>query len=56
MISNAIGRGGKFILGLIAGVLSRLRINPNFLTFTGVVISFWAAWNFRLWMNLHAER
>ena len=46
MISNAIGRGGKFILGLIVGVLSRLQINPNILTFTGVVISFWAAWNF----------
>jgi CDP-diacylglycerol--glycerol-3-phosphate 3-phosphatidyltransferase len=46
MISNAIGRSGKFILDLIVGVLSRLRINPNILTFTGVVISFWAAWNF----------
>lgn len=46
MISNAIGRMGKFILGLIVKVLSRLRINPNILTFTGVVISFWAAWNF----------
>jgi CDP-diacylglycerol--glycerol-3-phosphate 3-phosphatidyltransferase len=46
MISNAIGRAGKFVLGLIVGVLSRLRINPNILTFTGVVISFWAAWNF----------
>jgi CDP-diacylglycerol--glycerol-3-phosphate 3-phosphatidyltransferase len=46
MISNLIGRTGKFILGLIVGVLSRLRINPNILTFTGVIISFWAAWNF----------
>lgn len=46
MISNAIGRAGKFILGLIVRVLSRLRINPNILTFTGVIISFWAAWDF----------
>ena len=46
MISDLIGRTGKFILGLIVGVLSRLRINPNILTFTGVIISFWAAWNF----------
>ncbi len=46
MISNAIGRGGKFILGFIVRFLSRLQINPNILTFTGVVISFWAAWNF----------
>ncbi|MBZ5495885.1 MAG: CDP-alcohol phosphatidyltransferase family protein [Acidobacteriia bacterium] len=46
MISNAIGRGGKFVLGLIVNVLSRFQVNPNILTFTGVVISFWAAWNF----------
>jgi len=46
MISNLIGRAGKFILGLIVKVLSRLQINPNILTFTGVVISFWGAWNF----------
>lgn len=46
MISNAIGRTGKFILGLIVRVLSRLRINPNIITFTGVLISFWAACNF----------
>ena len=46
MISNAIGRGGKFLLGLIVKALSKLHINPNILTFTGVVISFVAAWNF----------
>jgi CDP-diacylglycerol---glycerol-3-phosphate 3-phosphatidyltransferase len=46
MISDTIGRGGKFVLGLIVSVLSRFRINPNILTFAGVVISFWAAWNF----------
>ncbi len=46
MISEAIGRGGKFILSLIVRGLTSLRVNPNFLTVTGVVISFWAAWNF----------
>jgi CDP-diacylglycerol--glycerol-3-phosphate 3-phosphatidyltransferase len=45
-ISEAIGRGGKFLLGLIVNFLSRFHVNPNILTFTGVVISFWAAWNF----------
>jgi CDP-diacylglycerol--glycerol-3-phosphate 3-phosphatidyltransferase len=46
MLSNLIGRGGKFILDQIVWVLSRLRINPNILTFTGVLISFWAAFEF----------
>jgi CDP-diacylglycerol---glycerol-3-phosphate 3-phosphatidyltransferase len=46
MISQSIGRGGKFILSLIVRGLTFFRINPNLLTFTGVVISFWAAWNF----------
>jgi len=45
MISHAIGRGGKFILDLIVRGLTYFKINPNILTFTGVVISFWAAWN-----------
>jgi CDP-diacylglycerol--glycerol-3-phosphate 3-phosphatidyltransferase len=46
MISYVIGRGGKFILDQIVKILSFFKINPNILTFTGVVISFWAAWNF----------
>jgi CDP-diacylglycerol---glycerol-3-phosphate 3-phosphatidyltransferase len=46
MISQSIGRGGKFLLSLIVRGLTSFRINPNLLTFTGVVISFWAAWNF----------
>ena len=46
MVSYLIGRAGKFILDLIVRCLSLLRINPNILTFTGVIISFWAAWNF----------
>jgi len=46
MLSEMIGRGGKLILDQIVRVLSRFRINPNILTFTGVIISFWAAWEF----------
>jgi CDP-diacylglycerol--glycerol-3-phosphate 3-phosphatidyltransferase len=46
MFSNIIGRGGKFILDQIVGVLSCFKVNPNILTFTGVIISFWAAWEF----------
>jgi len=46
MFSDAIGRGGKFLLDGIVRFLSRYRVNPNILTFTGVLISFWAAWEF----------
>lgn len=46
MLSDAIGRGGKFILSQIVKVLSRFKINPNILTFIGVLISFWAAFEF----------
>ena len=45
-VSHSIGRGGKFVLDLIVRGLLHFKINPNFLTFTGVIISFWAAWNF----------
>jgi CDP-diacylglycerol--glycerol-3-phosphate 3-phosphatidyltransferase len=46
MFSSIIGRGGKFIFDQIVKVLSRHKVNPNILTFTGVIISFWAAWEF----------
>ncbi len=46
MISKVIGRAGKFILDLIVRNLAFFRINPNIITFTGVLISLWAAWNF----------
>ncbi len=46
MISYAIGRAGKYILDIIVRSLTFFRINPNILTFTGVIISFWAAWQF----------
>jgi CDP-diacylglycerol---glycerol-3-phosphate 3-phosphatidyltransferase len=46
MFSDAIGRGGKFLLDGIVKFLSRYRVNPNILTFTGVLISIWGAWEF----------
>ncbi len=46
MLSNLIGRGGKFLLDQIVGFLTHFKINPNILTFTGVLISFWAAFEF----------
>ena len=46
MISKTIGRAGKFILGLIVKRLTFFKINPNIITFTGVLISLWAAWSF----------
>ncbi len=46
MFSDLIGRGGKYILDRIVRILTRLRINPNILTFTGVLISLWAAFEF----------
>ena len=46
MLSTVIGKGGKFILDKIVRFLSNLNINPNVITFTGVLISFWAAFEF----------
>jgi len=46
MFTKAIGKGGKFILDRIVRFLSDLNINPNIITFTGVLISFWAAFEF----------
>ena len=46
MLSIIIGRGGKFIIDGIVRFLSNLRINPNILTFSGVIISLGAAFEF----------
>jgi CDP-diacylglycerol--glycerol-3-phosphate 3-phosphatidyltransferase len=46
MISDLIGKGGKFVLDLIVRTLTFFRVNPNFLTFTGVLISLWAAFHY----------
>ena len=45
MISKLIGQGGKFLLDLIVRALTFFRINPNIITFAGVIISFFAAWD-----------
>jgi CDP-diacylglycerol--glycerol-3-phosphate 3-phosphatidyltransferase len=46
MISRLIGRGGKFLLDLIVRALTFFHINPNIITFTGVIVSFFVAWDF----------
>jgi CDP-diacylglycerol--glycerol-3-phosphate 3-phosphatidyltransferase len=46
MFSDIIGRGGKFLLNGIVKILSWMHVNPNILTLTGVIISFWAAFEF----------
>jgi len=46
MISRLIGLGGGFALNLIVKILTLFKINPNVITFTGVVISFFVAWDF----------
>ncbi|MDR1727078.1 MAG: CDP-alcohol phosphatidyltransferase family protein [Acidobacteriota bacterium] len=54
MLTEVIGKGGKFLLDKIVGFLSSLHINPNILTFTGVLISFWAAFAFGYGRFVHA--
>jgi CDP-diacylglycerol--glycerol-3-phosphate 3-phosphatidyltransferase len=41
-ITGRIGNGGKRILDSIVGVLSILRIHPNFLTLMGLAVNIWA--------------
>lgn len=43
MITRAIGTGGRWLLDKIVGALAATGINPNFLTFIGLVVNFWAA-------------
>ena len=43
MITNAIGKGSRWLLDKIVGALAATGINPNFLTFIGLVVNFWAA-------------
>jgi CDP-diacylglycerol--glycerol-3-phosphate 3-phosphatidyltransferase len=43
--TGAIGRACYFPLRLIIAVCVRLRIHPNLLTFTGVLINVWAGWH-----------
>lgn len=43
MITRAIGIGSRWLLDKIVGALAATGINPNFLTFIGLVVNFWAA-------------
>jgi phosphatidylglycerophosphate synthase len=44
--TGAIGTGGKWLLDRIVGALAATGINPNLLTFLGLVVNFGAAANF----------
>lgn len=46
--TGAIGAVCMFPLRAIIGVCVALRIHPNMLTLTGVIINFWAAWQFAM--------
>src|SRR5258707_15749141 len=42
-LTGAIGTGSKWLLDRIVGVIAATGINPNFLTFLGLVVNFVAA-------------
>ena len=44
--TGAIGSGGKWLLDRIVGALAATGVNPNLLTFFGLVVNFAAAGNF----------
>ena len=44
--TGAIGSGGKWLLDRIVGALAATGVNPNFLTFLGLIVNFAAAANF----------
>jgi CDP-diacylglycerol--glycerol-3-phosphate 3-phosphatidyltransferase len=46
--TGAIGKGSKWLLDRIVGALAATGINPNLLTFLGLVVNFGAAANFAL--------
>jgi len=43
MFTRAIGTGSRWLLDKIVGALAATGINPNVLTFLGLVVNFWAA-------------
>ena len=43
MFTRWIGIGGRWLLDKIVGALAATGINPNVLTFLGLVVNFWAA-------------
>jgi len=42
-LTGAIGTGSKWLLDRIVGALAATGVNPNFLTFLGLVVNFAAA-------------
>ena len=46
--TGAIGAACMLPLRAIISVCVALRIHPNMLTLTGVIINFWAAWQFAI--------
>ena len=42
-LTGAIGTGSKWLLDRIVGALAATGINPNVLTFIGLLVNFWAA-------------
>jgi phosphatidylglycerophosphate synthase len=45
-LTGAIGSGSKWLLDRIVGALAATGVNPNFLTFLGLLVNFGAAANF----------
>src|SRR5690348_638799 len=45
-LTGAIGTGSKWLLDRIVGAIAATGVNPNFLTFLGLVVNFIAAANF----------
>ncbi len=48
MITRWIGDGSRWLLDRIVGALAAIGINPNLLTFFGLLVNFWAAVLFAL--------
>jgi len=42
-LTGGIGKGSKWLLDKIVGLLAATGVNPNFLTFLGLVVNFGAA-------------
>jgi len=43
MLTRAIGDASRWVLDKLVGVLAATGVHPNVLTFTGLVVNFWAA-------------
>ena len=47
-LTGGIGTGSKWLLDRIVGILAATGVNPNFLTFLGLVVNFGAAVSFAI--------